>query len=124
MLKCELIGYLGADAQVVEYEGRKFVACRVADSDSWKDRDGVRHERTRWIDVVVNNYEGILPYLKKSTLVFVRGDVDLRVFSSPKDKCMKCGATVRAAEVKLLSAARREEHLNDGATLDEHYDGF
>ena len=35
MLKCEIIGNLGADAEVKEANGSKFVAMRVAHSSKW-----------------------------------------------------------------------------------------
>lgn len=123
MLKAELIGHLGADAEVKEVDGVKFIACRVADSSAWKDSQGVKHEQTRWIDVTLGADNPVFPYLKKGTQVFVRGNMDTRVYSSEKDRCMKCGVTIRAIEVQLLSANKKEEQ-NNTQTDNKEYDGF
>lgn len=123
MMKVELIGHLGADAELQTVDGFSFATCRVADSSRWTDKDGVLHDNTRWVDVSITNYEKLLPYLKKGTLVFVRGNLDTRVYSSEKDRCMKCGLTIRSLEIQLLSASKRE--VTDSQTTEEmKYEGF
>lgn len=124
MLKCDLIGHLGADAQVVEYEGKKFAKMRVADSETYKDSAGVKHETTRWIDVTIYQYDGLLPYLKKGTLLYVRGNLQTRVYSSEKDKCMKCGMSVMSTEVRLLSASKSSSDSSNTGDNGQTYNGF
>lgn len=109
MLKLELIGHLGADAQIVETDGRKFASCRVAHSESWKGQDGVKHEQTTWVDVNLQADSPVLPYLVKGTLIYVRGSFSTRVYSSQKDRCMKAGISLRAESIQLLSAAKERE---------------
>ena len=109
MLKLELIGNLGADAQVKESDGRKFASCRVAHTDNWKDKDGIRHEQTTWIDVILSSESAIIPYLKKGTMIYVRGTISTRVYSSEKERCMKAGITIRAQEIQLLSSKTTDE---------------
>jgi single-strand DNA-binding protein len=106
MFKGELIGNLGADAEVKESNGSKFVTMRVAHSESWKDESGERKERTTWVDVIMNDAESkLLPYLKQGVKIFVRGNLSLRVYSSPKDRMMKAGATINAWEIELLGGS-------------------
>ena len=38
MLKVEMIGNLGADAEIKDHQGRKFVSFRVAHTEKWTDR--------------------------------------------------------------------------------------
>lgn len=123
MLKVELIGYLGADAEVKNVNGKEFVAMRVADSSSWTDNQGVRHEQTDWIDVTLSKVSKVYEYLKKGTLVYVRGDMSKRIYSSVKDKCQKVGITIHAREIQLLSASKREGDGGQSNTLVQ-YDGF
>lgn len=123
MMKVELIGHLGADAEVQNVDGFSFATCRVADSSRWADKDGVVHDNTRWVDVTISQFDKLLPYLKKGTLVFVRGNLDTRVYSSEKDRCYKCGLTIRSWEIQLLSASRREENGSQ-TTEGQKYDGF
>lgn len=119
MFKIEVIGNLGADAQVVESNGSKFVTMRIAHSEQWKDEHGDKHERTTWIDATMNDVESkILPYLKQGVRVFVRGNGSLRVYSSPKDKCMKAGATISVREIELIGGSSDDvpKQLVDPAT--------
>lgn len=106
MLKVELIGNLGADAEIKDSNGSKFVAMRIAHTSKYTDQNGQPHEKTTWVDVTMNDAESkVLPYLKAGVKVFVRGNADLRVYSSPKDRCMKAGLSVSAFEVELCGGS-------------------
>lgn len=102
MLKAELIGNLGADAEIKSGEGYSFVSMRIANTEKWKAEDGTEHTDTQWIDVVYSKTDsGLLPFLKSGVKVFVRGFVRLRVYSSQKDRKMKAGLTINATEIEL-----------------------
>ena len=102
MLKVELIGNIGADAEIKNVQGNKFVAFRVAHSNRYKDAQGNETESTTWVDVTMNDTESkVIPFLKTGVKVFVRGNASLRVYSSPTDKMMKAGLQVSAWEIEL-----------------------
>ena len=102
MLKVELIGNLGADCEIKESNGSKFVTMRVAHTNKYKKEDGSEVEQTTWVDVTMNNSDSkVIPFLKAGVKVFVRGNASLRVYSSQKDRCMKAGLTINAVEVEL-----------------------
>lgn len=102
MLKVEVIGNLGADAEVKDFQGNKFVTFRVAHSSKFKNGDGQTTESTTWVDVTMNDTESkVIPFLKAGVKVFVRGNASLRVYSSPKDRMMKAGLQVSAWEIEL-----------------------
>lgn len=84
MIKVEIIGNLGADAQLQEKNGNKFVAFRVANTDKWVDKStGQVIESTQWISCTLNGDGGaLLTYLKRGTKVFVRGNAQFVIFSS------------------------------------------
>lgn len=106
MLKVEIIGNLGADPEIKESNGNRFVAMRVAHTTKYKDQNDQPHERTIWVDVIMNDTESkVLPFLKAGTKVFIRGNADLRVYSSPKDRCMKAGLTISAFEIELCGGS-------------------
>lgn len=106
MLKLEIIGHVGVDASIKDADGRRFATFRVAHSDTWTGSDGVRHEQTTWVDVTLPAESKVIPYLQKGTLVFIRGNISTRVYSSAKDKCMKAGISVRAEEIQLLGSRK------------------
>ncbi len=119
MFRVEIIGNLGADASVMESNGSKFVTMRIAHTDVFKDDAGSKHEKTVWIDATMNDAETkLLPYLKQGVKVFVRGNASLRVYSSPKDRCMKAGLTISVREIELVGGSSDEipRQLIDPAT--------
>lgn len=102
MLKVELIGNIGADVEIKDYQGNKFATFRVAHSSKYKDAQGNETESTTWVDVTLNDTESkVISFLKQGVKVFVRGNASLRVYSSPKDKMMKAGLQVSAWEIEL-----------------------
>lgn len=109
MMKIEVIGNLGADAEVRDSQGQKFVTFRVASTVSYRRENGQKTERTDWIDCTISNAEHpVVPFLKEGQKVFVRGNLSLRVYSSPKDRCMKAGAQCSVSEVELVSSKPSE----------------
>lgn len=109
MFRGEIIGNLGADAVVKESNGSKFVTMRIAHSDVYKDEQDNKHEKTIWVDATMNDADSkLLPYLKQGVKVFVRGSLSLRVYSSPKDRCMKAGVTISVREIELVGGSSDE----------------
>ena len=77
-----IIGNLGDDPQVRSLQsGGEVVNLRVACSESWKDRNGQKQERTEWISVVIFN-EGLAKvaktYLRKGSKVYLSGKLQTR----------------------------------------------
>lgn len=79
--KVQLIGRLGADPETRTLnDGAKVTNLRVATGETWKDREGQRHEKTEWHRVTVWG-EGSAKYLgfaEKGTMVFVEGKLATR----------------------------------------------
>ena len=80
--KVILVGNLGADPEARSLNsGGEVVNLRVATSESWKDRDGNRQERTEWHQVVIFN-ENLgrvaKQYLRKGSKVYLEGQIQTR----------------------------------------------
>ena len=80
--KVILVGNLGADPEARSLNnGGEVVNMRVATSESWKDREGNRQERTEWHNVVIFN-ENLgrvaKSYLKKGSKVYLEGQLQTR----------------------------------------------
>lgn len=116
MLKVELVGHLGADAKVENVQGVEFVSMRVAHSDRYRDGEGNMRETTTWVDVTLNFVsQSLLSLLVKGACIFVRGNAQLRAYSSPKDRCWKAGIKVYAMEIEVMQKS-------DGASIVDVYD--
>ena len=116
MFKAEVIGNLGADAQVKGENGRQFISFNVAHTDRWTDDNGVAHDTTQWISCIINDTQTkVLPYLLKGKQVYVRGNATLRVFSSEKERRMVPGITINVRDIELIGGKQDEvpRQLND-----------
>ena len=111
MIKVEIIGNLGADAQLQVMNGNKFVSFRVANTDAWTDKQtGEIKKSTQWISCSLNGDGGALtPYLKKGTKVFVRGNAQFVIFSSAKSRQMEVGVNLYVREIELCGGSKEDE---------------
>jgi single-strand DNA-binding protein len=80
--KVILVGNLGDDPESRSLNnGGEVVNLRVATSESWKDRDGNRQERTEWHRVVIFNEnlgKVAKSYLRKGSKVYLEGQIQTR----------------------------------------------
>lgn len=77
-----LIGNLGDDPEAKSLNnGGEVVNLRIATSETWKDKDGQRQERTEWHRVVIFN-ENLAKvaksYLRKGSKVYLEGQIQTR----------------------------------------------
>ena len=107
----EIIGNLGADAQLQVYNGNKYVSFRIANTDAWTDKStGEIKKSTQWVSCSMNGDGGnILSYLKKGTKVFVRGNAQIVVYSSPKTHQMEAGVNLFVREIELCGGNKEKE---------------
>ena len=80
--KVILVGNLGDDPESRSLNnGGEVVNLRVATSESWKDKEGNRQERTEWHRVVIFN-ENLgrvaKSYLRKGSKVYLEGQIQTR----------------------------------------------
>jgi single-strand DNA-binding protein len=80
--KVILIGNLGKDPEVRNFQnGGRVVNLRLATTDSYKDREGNRQERTEWHSVAIFNEklgEIAEKYLRKGSKVYIEGKLETR----------------------------------------------
>ncbi len=90
--KVILVGNLGDDPEVRSLNnGGEVVNLRLATSETWKDRDGQRQERTEWHRVVIFNEnlgKVAKSYLEKGSKVYLEGQIQTRKWTdnSGQDK--------------------------------------
>lgn len=80
--KVILVGNLGADPEARSMNnGGEVVNMRVATSETWKDKDGNRKERSEWHNVVIFNEplaRVAKSYLRKGSKVYLEGQLQTR----------------------------------------------
>lgn len=109
MLQLQVIGNLGADAEVKEFNGSKGVCFNVAHTERWTDEQGTKHESTTWVSCILNGDGGkLLPYLKKGTTVFVEGSGSVRCYSSPTEKRFVAGLNLSVRHIELVGGKKED----------------
>lgn len=74
--KIECLGYLGKDPEIrYTKDGKAVASFSVGASESWKDKDGNKQERTEWFNCSAFGKlaEIIGQYLKKGSRVYLEG---------------------------------------------------
>lgn len=105
MVNIEIIGNIGADAKVVNYNGTQFVSFNVCDN-----RKVNEHEVSMWYGCNVNKCnENLFKYLKKGQQVFVRGIPRYRIFDSALHRCKCVAVDVLVNDIQLIGAAPKQE---------------
>lgn len=104
-----LLGNLGADPDLKYVPGGKAVCnLRVATQETWKDKSGVKQEKTEWHRVTVwgDMGENCSKYLAKGRSVYVEGRLQTRSYD--KDGQKHYATDVVAERVVFLGGARGE----------------
>ena len=80
--KVILVGRLGRDPEVRSFSsGGRVVNLRLATSETWKDKQGERQEKTEWHAVAIFNEklgEIAEKYLRKGSEVYIEGQLETR----------------------------------------------
>lgn len=106
MLKLTCIGNLGADAELHNENGNEFVSFKVAHSESFRDSQGNKQERTQWVSCTLNGRaEKLLPYLVKGQKVAVYGDQAVRTYHSEKQRALVAGINCFVRSIELVGGA-------------------
>lgn len=114
MLKLQVIGNLGANAEIKGSNGKEFITFRVADTKKFVDDDGVIHEQTNWINCAMNvPSQKFLTYLIKGTKVFVEGRPSFRTFKATRDGRTDYYVSVdlSVTNIELCGGTKKEENL-------------
>jgi single-strand DNA-binding protein len=129
--KVILVGNLGQDPESRSFaNGGEVVNLSVATSESWKDRDGNKQDRTEWHRVVIFN-ENLgrvaKQYLRKGSKVYLEGQIQTRKWqdNSGQDKYSTEVVLQRfRGELVLLDARGGGGGGGGGSGGDDYGDSF
>jgi single-strand DNA-binding protein len=87
--KVILIGNLGKDPEVFTFEnGNKKVSFSLATTESFKNKEGARVDRTEWHNIVL--YRGLADiaaqYLKKGQTIYLEGSIRTRSYDNSEGR--------------------------------------
>lgn len=120
--KAIIVGHLGADPEVRQTgSGTTVTNFRVATSESWKDKDGEKQERTEWHTVVAWAKLGDLcgQYLSKGRQVYVEGRLQTRSWDAD-DGIKRYKTEIVARDVQFLGGkGQRQDDAPAAAPVDD-----
>ena len=108
MIKLQAIGHLGKDAESKQFDnGKTVINFSVAHSEKFKDKSGNQQSKTTWVECAYwTERTGILPYLKKGTMVYVEGQPEARGFQRA-DGSTTASLVVRVLNIQLLGGGQQ-----------------
>lgn len=121
MIKLQVIGRLGADAEVKNINGAYVISFRMAHTERFRDSSGTFRENTIWIqcDMWRKSVEGtnVAQYLTKGKLVYVEGRPSVRGYLNQAG--IPSGAlNLRVDRLELLGGSPSSDISDSG---DEQY---
>lgn len=119
MFTAQIIGNLGADAQLNTVNGSQFVSFRVANTERFTDRStGEVRETTEWISCTWNGDGGkVLQYLKAGTKVYVTGRCESRLYVSSKDGKQHAGINCSVRQLELCGGGKAQGEVSKELVL-------
>ena len=122
MNQANLIGHLGADAELRQTQSGDSVAnFTMATSERWTDKAGGKQEKTTWHRIVLwgRQAEALAPYLVKGKQVAVTGAIEHRKWTD-KDGRDQWTTEIRCFRIELLGNAAAGEGQQQRAAAAKH----
>lgn len=113
--RIEMIGRLGRDPETRYTGGGQAVAnFSVAVSESWKDKNGEKQEKTEWFKITAwgKLAEICQQYLVKGQLVFIAGSGATREWQD-KEGQKRTSFEITAREMKMLGGGKKQEERSE-----------
>ena len=119
-----LVGNLGNAAELKSVGGTALASFSIATTETWKDRDGQKHERTEWTRVSLwgKQAESVAQFLTKGKSVLVEGRLSTSRYQA-KDGTERTSTEIRADRVVLLGGPRdsRDKRADQSRATDDEY---
>ena len=111
MLKIEVIGNLGAQAETKSQNGEVFVTMRIAATNKFVNKEtGEIKKDTTWVSCIWRgDHSRVVPFLKSGTKVFARGDAVLKMYVG-HDGQKHAGLNVRVQDLELCGSIQQAEN--------------
>jgi len=113
MIKAQVIGHLGRDAEVNIHGNKQVINFSVAHTEKYKDSSGTMINKTVWVKCAWwTDKTSIAQYLKKGTQVYVEGQPGVNMWRDNSSGENKSELTLRVHQVQLLGGKKEEGQPN------------
>ena len=107
VLQLHVTGHIGQDATVTNTNGKSVVNFSVAHTESYKNSEGVKVDKTTWVNCSYWDAEKVAPYLKKGTIVQLQGTPAAVAYTS-KNGENRADLRLTVQLLKLISSPPKE----------------
>jgi single-strand DNA-binding protein len=107
-----VIGNLGQDCTIRHWNGKQAISFSIAFNEKYKDKDGIKHERTIWVNCTIwrEGQTELIKYLKKGQQVYVEGNPEVSTYVSKQTGEVIPDLKLRVRELQLLGGRPKEEN--------------
>lgn len=111
MIKIEVIGNLGANAEVKTGAGNSFISFRLGHTDKFRDQNGNEVNETTWVSCAMKyaGHERLVPYLTTGKKLFVRGFLSTRVYTDNNHQ-QRVGLNCNVSELEICSSKKDDDN--------------
>ncbi len=105
--KAIIIGNLGNDPETRTFpDGGQVTNITVATTESWKDQQGQKQERTEWHKVSFNGHlsEIAAQYLRKGSKVYIEGSLRTRKYQDKQTGADRYSTDIVARQMQMLDS--------------------
>lgn len=116
--KVILVGYLGKDPETrYSPKGTAMSNFSIATSDTWKDKDGEKQERTEWHNIVAwgRLAEICEQYLEKGKQVYVEGSLRTESWED-RDGNKRYATKIHISSMQMLGSAGSKKESKESET--------
>ena len=123
--KVLLVGNLGRDAELrYTANGTAVATLNLATTETWKDKDGERQEKTEWHRIVVwgKTAEILSPYLMKGKQILVEGKLQTRQWED-KEGNKRYTTEIKSDRITLLGGGGQRDEADQRRGSDDQESG-
>ena len=109
--KAIIVGTVGKDPELKYFQsGDAYCQLSVATSETWKDKQGEKQEKTEWHQVKFTRKlaEIVGEYVKKGQVIFVEGSIETSKYTD-KQGVERYSTAINAREMQMLGGKKDGE---------------
>jgi len=105
MIKIQIIGNIGRDAEVKDFNDNQIITFPVAVSETYTNKQGEKVTNTVWFEVSKwGNNTAVAKYIKKGNQIYVEGKVNNRAYVKEGDGSIVVVNGITAFDIQLLGS--------------------
>ena len=118
--KVILIGNLGNDPEIRQFDNGMIATASIATSERWTDKQtGERKEHTEWHKLVFNGRlaEVVAQYVKKGDKIYVEGSLRTRKWTDQQTGQERYSTEIRVDTMQMLGSQTQQAPQTNGRVM-------